>query len=611
MDIINNFNLYIIILLLVIIFTMFLILIIKNNKMKEIRKKDFINDKILSSIKISDNLDDSLMNLLSVLTYIVKAPAFAFYVHDYKNNSYILKAARSMMDGNITIRPSYSGLLSYKKEKFSMPSVLSSDQISKEIDFIKQGEVPLIIMPFENKKGLILIGPISKIPSKELRSLKQLSVKINRILEILLENEENKNKISKIVSSENAVKNISNVFSDIKGMMEILLNIAVKSINASGGLFLSEDNGTFKVEKIIGLETEKQELLIRDTTTQSLFFNLLTNKDMIFLTKKDKDYFKIPPYFATDGIEKLLFVKVHSEKGIGLLVFWYKDSLSFKDYQIATIKIFTKRMGELINNHINYQSIAYSYKDILKSLAKLIDNLSKNTVSYCELMYRYAFVIAKEMNLSKQEIEDISLAAYLSNIGVIGLVEQLLNKEGKFNEIEYENMKNHAQAGASIIEATLGNSQVAAYIRYHHERYDGYGYPSKLKGEEIPIGARIIFIVQTFLAKIMSREYRSAISFEQALKQLKIASGTQLDEKIVAVFINWFEKKEKAFKNKNCALGNCWDMRCSPKHICINCPAYKNTTKNCWELEVVNCSEHGNKCETCFVRTEYIYRLKM
>ena len=239
MGIINNFSLYIIVFLLMIVFITVLIFIIKNNEVKQLKKRDFITDKILNSIKTSNNLDDSLMDLLSVLTYIVKAPAFAFYVHDYKNNSYILKAAISMMNGKITINPSYSGLLPYKKEKFSMPAVLSNDKIPEEINFLKQGEVPLILVPFKNNKGLILIGPISKVSSRELNNLKQMSLKINSILDILLEKEENKNKIRQIVSSENAVKNISNVFSDIKEMMEILLNIAVKSINANGGLFLS------------------------------------------------------------------------------------------------------------------------------------------------------------------------------------------------------------------------------------------------------------------------------------------------------------------------------------------------------------------------------------
>ena len=292
-------------------------------------------------------------------------------------------------------------------------------------------------------------------------------------------------------------------------------------------------------------------------------------------------------------------------------VFWYTDSISFKDYQITTVKILSKRMEDLINNHINYQRIAYSYKDILKTLAKLIDGLSKYTVAYSELMYRYTYIIAKEMNLSKKEIEDISLAAYLSNIGIIGLVEGLLNKTGKYNEIEYDTMKHHADAGASIIEATLGNALVASCIRHHHERYDGYGYPSKLKGEEIPIGARIIFVVQTFLAKIMSRDYRPAISFEEALKQLKIASGTQLDDKIVNTLLTWFNKKEEIFKNRDCALGNCSHMRCSPEHVCIHCPAYKSTTKNCWEFEGVNCREHGNTCDNCFIHSEYLYRKNM
>jgi HD-GYP domain-containing protein (c-di-GMP phosphodiesterase class II) len=226
-------------------------------------------------------------------------------------------------------------------------------------------------------------------------------------------------------------------------------------------------------------------------------------------------------------------------------------------------------------------------------------------------MYRYSIIICKELKLSKQDTKDISLAAYLSNIGVIGISDQVLTNKGKYSEVEYSMMKLHAESGASIIEATIGNSKIASYIRHHHERIDGFGYPYELKGDEIPLGGRIIAVVQTFLAKILGREYRKPIPFDQALNQLKIASGTQLDAEVVDAFINWFKEKELMNKKNNCALGSCYDMRCSPENICMKCPAYKDDSKNCWEHKEVHCEEHGNVCECCFVYTEYLYRMSL
>ena len=325
MEILNRFSMfsiYIIIFLLLIIFAMIVTHFVNINKMKELRKREIITDEILNSIKTSNNLDDSLMGLLSTLAPIVHAPSYAFYVREDKNGSYILKGARNMMEGDLSIKPSYSGLLPYKKEKFIMPAVIDDEKVPEKIDLFTQGEVPLIIIPLENKRGLILIGPITRISSIELKGLQQLSLKISGVLEIILEKEESKNKIKKIVSSRNAVKNISNVFSDLNEMMEILLDIAVKSINASGGLFVSEkDNGEFHVEKIIGLEAQQEELFLKDTQIQSLFFSFLLGKEMILLTKKDVDFYKIPPYFVSEGIQQILIVKVNSDKGIGCQFF--------------------------------------------------------------------------------------------------------------------------------------------------------------------------------------------------------------------------------------------------------------------------------------------------
>jgi hypothetical protein len=181
-------------------------------------------------------------------------------------------------------------------------------------------------------------------------------------------------------------------------------------------------------------------------------------------------------------------------------------------------------------------------------------------------------------------------------------------KEGKYSEVEYETMKLHAEVGASIIESTILDSNLASYIRHHHERWDGHGYPDTLKGEEIPLGARIIAVADMYNAKITGRKYREPASFERTLTDMMGASGTQLDPRIVEALVNWFRKKQADPSRQGRSLGTCWEMRCCPPNISRNCPAFKRTNVNCWEVEGTNCAAHGNSCPTCVVHTEFMYR---
>jgi hypothetical protein len=146
---------------------------------------------------------------------------------------------------------------------------------------------------------------------------------------------------------------------------------------------------------------------------------------------------------------------------------------------------------------------------------------------------------------------------------------------------------------------------------YHHERIDGAGYPAGLRGADIPLGARIIGVVQTFLAKINGRKGRDPLSFDKALEMLQSAAGTQLDKQVVQAFVAWFESKQKnpAFSERS--LGYCWEMCCTPSSICEHCPVYRQSGaafKNCWEHEGNLCHSHGKSCSSCFVRTEFVTR---
>ena len=223
-------------------------------------------------------------------------------------------------------------------------------------------------------------------------------------------------------------------------------------------------------------------------------------------------------------------------------------------------------------------------------------------------MSRYATIVARELGLPDDHVRDIALAAALSNLGTAGLPPELLTKEGTYTDQEYERMKLHAEYGALIVEMSLGNPRAAEAIRYHHERIDGLGYPDGLRGDDIPIGARILAVVQTFLAAVNGRKHREPLSFDKALERLKTASGTQLDEAAADALREWYSRKRRSAGGEFKPLGACWEMCCAPVAACETCPAFGRREKPCWEVQGVRCVAHGKSCATCFVYTEAMER---
>ena len=132
----------------------------------------------------------------------------------------------------------------------------------------------------------------------------------------------------------------------------------------------------------------------------------------------------------------------------------------------------------------------------------------------------------------------------LHDLGKIGISESILNKEGKLTEKEIEEIRKHPNIAADILRPIHVLNAIIPFILYHHERWDGKGYPNKLKGEDIPLGARIVAIADVYQALISKRAYRKAFSKSKALEMIKEASGTQFDPRIVNIFLNVLEKEK-------------------------------------------------------------------
>jgi diguanylate cyclase (GGDEF)-like protein len=179
------------------------------------------------------------------------------------------------------------------------------------------------------------------------------------------------------------------------------------------------------------------------------------------------------------------------------------------------------------------------------AFAKTIEVKDHYTGEHVESTVHYATEIASAINLSKYEIELIKQASMLHDLGKIGISEKILLKSTKLDKKEFDEIKKHPQIGVDIIRPIQFFHNIIPLILYHHERWDGKGYPRGLRGEEIPIGARIIAISDVYQALTSHRPYRKkAFSKEEALKIIKDGAGTQFDPKIVPLFLNIVQKEK-------------------------------------------------------------------
>ena len=179
------------------------------------------------------------------------------------------------------------------------------------------------------------------------------------------------------------------------------------------------------------------------------------------------------------------------------------------------------------------------------ALAHTVGAKNAYTEEHSEEMVKLSTELGKKLELTDQELEDIKHGAMLHDIGKLGISEKILLKRGKLTKKEFEIIKKHPQIGADIIRPVHFLKNVVPIILYHHERYDGYGYGAKLKGEEIPLGARIVAIVDVYQALVSNRPYRKAYPKREAIKIIKEESGTHFDPKVVKAFLEVITKRKK------------------------------------------------------------------
>lgn len=250
------------------------------------------------------------------------------------------------------------------------------------------------------------------------------------------------------------------------------------------------------------------------------------------ITYSSKSFIAVPLKIKNSVIGVLNVHSKHEEKRFG-------------EMDIKLLEILADQAAVGIENIQLYGDMKGMYLGTIKMLAKAIDAKDPYTKGHSEKVTEFAVEIAEEMKLSEKLIKNIEFAALIHDIGKIGVKDSVLAKPSRLSESEYAMIKKHPAIGEQIIAPIEFLTNITPLVLYHHEHYDGNGYPEGLRGAEIPIGARILNVADSYEAMTSERPYSNSMTQEQAIEELKDKSGSQFDLEIVDAFLKVLEKKRQ------------------------------------------------------------------
>jgi putative nucleotidyltransferase with HDIG domain len=346
---------------------------------------------------------------------------------------------------------------------------------------------------------------------------------------------------------------------DVSTLLERILRVTQNSLGSSITALFLKDETKDRVNLPITVSKYEDKERRKATVIESEVANLVaSNVAPVIINNVAAD-----PRFNPKGkkpsnciVRSVIAAPIlRGKKVIGVLMAANKDNggdFTGRDFEVlkgfasteALILLVSleKTAIDNVNSLTLNQNLLNGYRSTVHELASTIDVKDAHVYAHSRRVKEYALLAANALSLPPQEMRAIEFGALLHDIGKIGIDSEILCKPGPLTDEEWNIVYQHPQKGASILKDIPHLKDAMNLVLYHHERYDGKGYPEQLKGEEIPIGARLVAVANAFDTMTTDNSYRAALSVDEAIKELIDGTGTQFCPKAIEAFISGFKK---------------------------------------------------------------------
>lgn len=333
-------------------------------------------------------------------------------------------------------------------------------------------------------------------------------------------------------------------------VIESILSALIKNLKCDFvGLNLKEkSNGPFTLQSQQIDPQSSADVMSANIDIDAILKEIKNNRFVLAQNEDAHKYFKTVPANLSSFVASALVAR---QEEIGFLTaFSCQDGFHFTIGQRKMMDILGSRSAAAVDNAELYGGLKQSFRQTIQALARALEAMDTYTAGHSDRVTLYARIVAKQLHVAEDELEIITQAAMLHDIGKLGCHTNL-NKPGKLTDEEYEIFKQHPTYGKEILEPVEFLNNVIPGVEYHHERWDGKGYPAGLKGTEIPLVARILSVADAYDAMTSDRAYRQALAHSNAIEEIKNYSGSQFDPTAAEAFLEGIDAYRRDCTRRN------------------------------------------------------------
>ena len=337
--------------------------------------------------------------------------------------------------------------------------------------------------------------------------------------------------------------NAATPHADMDDYLTVVLNSCITELSAAAAAILAIDPASGEINRrLYSSAAEEHRADLLDDALVEEFLGSRRTKPRI--TQEEVKVDGIVKYKII--VTRPIIVGSRCQGVINLLLLSRFDRVPAGKLDVLTI--LANSAASAITNRSLYDGLKDSFMQAIRALANAIEARDPYTAGHTDRVTRMAEMVAERLGWSEERISNLRVGCTLHDIGKIGVPDSILNKPTRLTEEERKKMTRHPSVGLKIIRDIKLFKSAVPYIISHHERYDGEGYPKRLKGEEIPIEGRLLAVVDTFDAIMSDRPYRKGAQLDIAVRELLSNSGTQFDPLIVGVFLGMLKERRLNLK---------------------------------------------------------------